>query len=96
VSIASNGAEAAEGDPSRPIQVLPEQLSADALAALVESFILREGTDYGLHEVALETKKNQVLRSLEKKEVLILFDPESESINLLTAQAARALLGDPR
>lgn len=63
-----------------------EKLSSEALVALIESFILREGTDYGSQEVALETKVEQIHRQLVSGEVQIVFDPESESISIVRPQ----------
>ena len=33
-----------------------KELSPDALSGVIQSFVLREGTDYGEQEVAFETK----------------------------------------
>lgn len=44
-----------------PVEVPRELLSHEAFEALVDSFILREGTDYGVQEIALETKRKRVL-----------------------------------
>jgi len=59
-------------------------LSADALRGLVESFVLREGTDYGAREVPHEQKVANVLAQLGRGEVQILFDPETETATLCT------------
>lgn len=71
-------------NPQSPIEVPADQLSRDTIDALIESFILREGTDYGTEEVALSQKMKQVRRQLEKKEIKIVFDAESESVTLMT------------
>ena len=63
-----------------------DQLSADTLDALLEEFITREGTDYGVVEVALDVKVNQLMRQIKKGEVLIVFDAASESTTLMTRQ----------
>jgi hypothetical protein len=52
------------------------------LQALIESFVLREGTDYGVEEVPLATKVGQVVRQLQRGEAQILFDPETESVDI--------------
>ncbi|MBX2986578.1 MAG: YheU family protein [Bdellovibrionaceae bacterium] len=67
-----------------PIEVPPAQLSEGALAALIESFVLREGADYGREEVAFETKVRQVRQQLGRGDVIIVFDPNTESVTLLT------------
>ena len=68
-----------------PVEVLPDDLSAEALRGVIESFVLREGTDYGERDVPFETKVAQVLGQLERGEARILFDPVTESITLVVA-----------
>ena len=53
---------------------------------MIEEFILREGTDYGAHEISLEDKRAQVRNQLDKGEVLITFDPRTENCTLMTRQ----------
>jgi uncharacterized protein YheU (UPF0270 family) len=42
------------------IEIPADKLSAEVLHAVIEEFILREGTDYGSYEVSLENKIDQV------------------------------------
>lgn len=64
--------------------IIPYQrLAPETLYSLIESFVVREGTDYGYHEVALETKVEQVRQQIIHSEVMIVFDNATESINLL-------------
>jgi len=70
-----------------PIRLAPDDLEPDTLRAVIESFVLREGTDYGLHETALEVKVDQVLTQLQRGEAHITFDPATESINLVVTSA---------
>ena len=58
-------------------------LSQQALDQLIEDFVLREGTDYGHNEYSLEAKKKHVIRQIEQKQVIISFDPETESCTLI-------------
>ena len=58
-------------------------LSQDALDSLVQEFVTREGTDYGLREYSLEEKVKSVQRQLERGEVVIAFDLEQESATLV-------------
>ena len=44
------------------MKISPQQLSAEALTGVVDAFILREGTDYGVQEYTLEEKRQRVLR----------------------------------
>lgn len=67
-----------------PVEIPVEALSVDALAGIIDEFILREGTDYGASEVAYSTRTAQVRRQLESGDVKIVFDPNTESVTLLT------------
>jgi uncharacterized protein YheU (UPF0270 family) len=66
-----------------PIVVPYTELAPDLLHAVVESFVLREGTDYGEKEISLEAKVARVLVQLKNGEARILFDPESESVTIV-------------
>jgi uncharacterized protein len=70
--------------PPEPIVVPYTELAADLLHAVVESFVLREGTDYGEKEISLEAKVARVMAQLKRGEAKILFDPESESITIVS------------
>jgi uncharacterized protein YheU (UPF0270 family) len=65
------------------IQIEHTQLSPEALRAVVESFVLREGTEYGEREFSLDEKVAQVLRQLERDEARIVFDPQTQSVNIV-------------
>lgn len=73
-------------DNQPPIEISQEVLSADAIKGIIESFILREGTDYGLNEAQFETKYQQILKQLNKGDIKIVFDPNTESVGLITSQ----------
>lgn len=77
-----------------PIVITPEQLSEEALSGIIENFILREGTDYGMVEVSYEKKAQQVRRQIEKGDIKIIFDQTSETVSLLTATAYRKLMSE--
>lgn len=66
-----------------PVIIPHTELSAEALQGVIESFVLREGTDYGSHDVSLQQKVAQVLRQLERKEAQIVYDPDTESIDIV-------------
>ena len=59
------------------------ELSAAALRGVIESFVLREGTDYGERDVPHEAKVAQVLRQLERGEARIMFDPVSQGVSIV-------------
>ena len=54
-------------------------LSPEALRGVIEAFITREGTDYGLHEVPLATKVGQVRHQLDAGIAVIVYDEATES-----------------
>lgn len=66
-----------------------QQISADALQSLAESFVLREGTDYGAEEIPLAVKTAQVLQLIRRGEVVILYSELHETVDLLTKQQYR-------
>ena len=68
------------------IEIPPDSLSREALRALVEEFVTRDGTDYGAVEHSLEAKVTDVLRQLDRGEVCIVFDPESETTTIVSAE----------
>ncbi len=71
--------------------IIPHQeLSPDALHALVEEFVTRSGTDYGNCETPLREKVQQVVQQLEKGEAVIVYDTTLETCNITTAAQARA------
>ena len=74
---------------SEPVEVPYGELPADLLNAVIESFVLREGTDYGEKELSLGDKVARVVRQLKKGEAKILFDPESESVTIAVRQSSR-------
>mgnify|MGYP003593948172 CR=1 FL=1 len=65
------------------MQIPYEALSAEVLKAIIEEFVLREGTEYGHREYSLEAKVAQVKAQLESGEAQIDFDPELETINVV-------------
>ncbi|MDT0583667.1 MULTISPECIES: YheU family protein [Alteromonadaceae] len=60
-----------------------DSIDTDTLYRLIESFVLREGTDYGEEEVPLEEKVNQVLEQLQEGLVVIEYSEEHESVNII-------------
>ncbi len=61
-----------------------QQLNADTLQRLIESYVLREGTDYGDEEIALADKTAAVRQQIQQGQVLILYSELHESVDLLT------------
>ena len=66
------------------VEVQSDNLSKAALQGLAEEFVSRAGTDYGREEKLFESKLNDVLRQIESGDVRIVYDPRTESANLIT------------
>ncbi|MEY4576401.1 MAG: hypothetical protein RL701_1104 [Pseudomonadota bacterium] len=64
------------------VEIPLDQLSPDALRGVIDDFVLREGTDYGLVEVSLERKREQVLAQLKSGKARVLFDPSTETCTI--------------
>lgn len=58
-------------------------LSPDTLEALIEEFVLREGTDYGEFEVPLTQKILQIRKQLDRGDIVIVYDADSESCTII-------------
>lgn len=73
------------GDEAEPaaVEIDHRKLSPEALRGVVESFVGREGTDYGLHEKTLEQKVADVMRQLLSGQAVITFERETETINII-------------
>ena len=66
------------------VEVPPSALSPEALIGVVDEFVTREGTDYGEREYTLLEKRAQLMRLLERGEVILVYDPKSGSTTLLS------------
>ncbi len=68
-------------------------LSPASLEGLIESFVSREGTDYGEVEVSLADKTAEVKRQLDNGEALILYDEKTESATVMPTHQVTLILG---
>jgi hypothetical protein len=59
-------------------------LQPDTLRALIEEFVLREGTEYGEHDVPLAEKVDAVMRQLKRGEARVLYDADSDTTTIAT------------
>ena len=62
------------------------ELSEDALRGVLESFVLREGTEYGERDFSLEQKVAHVVSQLKRGEAQIVFDPGSETVDIVVVK----------
>ena len=64
--------------------IIPWQdLAPETLDSLIESFVLREGTDYGEHERSLEQKVADVRRQLKNGEAVLVWSELHEPVNIM-------------
>ncbi|NMM41050.1 YheU family protein [Pseudoalteromonas arctica] len=68
-----------------------EQLDKDTLYNLIESYVLREGTDYGDVEYSMEAKVAQVKQQLHNGEAMLFFSELHESVTIISKGEFKAL-----
>ena len=64
-----------------------QEVPPETLYSLIESFVLREGTDYGEHERSLEQKVNDVKRQLKSGDVVLVWSELHETVNIMPRNA---------
>jgi uncharacterized protein YheU (UPF0270 family) len=67
-----------------------DQLPNETLTAIIEGFILREGTEYGAEDVSKEAKISQVKKQLEQGSAVLVYSELHESINILPSDQFKA------
>lgn len=60
-----------------------QDLAPETLDSLIESFVLREGTDYGEHERSLEIKVADVKQQLKSGEAVLVWSELHETVNIM-------------
>jgi uncharacterized protein YheU (UPF0270 family) len=71
--------------------IIPWQdVSPETLENLIETFVLREGTDYGEHERSLEDKVADVRRQLERGDVVLVWSELHETVNIMPRNEFRS------
>lgn len=59
-----------------------QQLEESTLYNVLDSFILREGTDYGERELSLAEKRERLLQQLKADKVVIVWSELHESLDI--------------
>lgn len=78
------------------IAVPIDALSQDAVQGVLEEFVNREGTDYGEQELTLQQKSSCLLQQWRRGEVVLVFDPESETTTFMSRSDWLVLSTDER
>ena len=78
--------------PERWLIVPPEQLSDEALSGVLQEYISREGTDYGLREITFEAQLEQAKSAMLDGECILIFDRQTECCQLLSRPQLKELV----
>ncbi len=73
-------------DEAGVIEIPYQSLSQQALSGIVEEFASRDGTDYGEFEFSLADKVTQVEAQLKSGHLTLLFDPISQSCQIVNSR----------
>jgi uncharacterized protein YheU (UPF0270 family) len=79
---------------SRFVEVPPARLEPRVLQALLEEYASRDGTDYGERELSLAEKEGNLRRQLSDGALILLYDTQAETWDLLEREQAQLLLDD--
>ncbi len=69
---------------NKKLMIIPyDKLSPEALQALIEEFVTRDGTDTGYEKKSLENDVAMVKRQLKRGDVVIVFDQSTKTSNIV-------------
>lgn len=69
------------------MMIIPlDQINQDTLHAIIEDFILREGTDYGAVDATKEDKVAQIQLQLKQGSAVLVYSELHESVNILPTE----------
>ncbi|MEW6995304.1 YheU family protein [Colwelliaceae bacterium MEBiC 14330] len=63
-----------------------DKISGETLLAIIEEFILREGTDYGDENICNATKIAQVKQQLEFGSAVLVYSELYETVNIVPSE----------
>jgi len=75
-----------DGGTAEPVVIPYTELSEEALRGVLESFVLREGTEYGERDYSLDQKVAHVIRQLRRGDAQIVFDPGTETVDIVVVR----------
>lgn len=62
-----------------------DSISPEVLDSIIESYVLQEGTEYGLEDVSLAEKIEQVRNELVSGSAVVVYSELHETVNILPA-----------
>jgi uncharacterized protein YheU (UPF0270 family) len=75
-----------DDDDAGVVEVPYAALAPPTLRAVVEEFVTRDTTDYGVRERTLEEKVVDVMRQLVRGEAKVVFDTKTGTVNIVRAR----------
>ena len=72
------------------MQIPVDRLDEETLTRVIEEFVTREGTDYGLSSPDLAAKVDGIRRKLKSGEAVLCYDEPSESCHIMSREAYRS------
>lgn len=77
--------------------IIPYQnLSPEALHGVIEEFVTRDGTDYGLVEATLDQKINDVMRQVKKGDAVLVYEEDTQTTNIVRKEDIARDKANPR
>lgn len=61
-----------------------DEIEPSVLKAIIEQYVLREGTEYGSRDYSLEEKVARVEAQIKKGDVIIMWSETHETVNLVS------------
>jgi uncharacterized protein YheU (UPF0270 family) len=77
-----NNVELQEGGVNVPYQ----QIDRETLLRMIQEFVSRDGADWGDAGCTLDDKVDQVFQQLQHKQVKIVFDLHSQTVNIVACR----------
>lgn len=68
-----------------------DALEPDTLENILNDIVSRDGTDYGDYDLSAEQKRQQALKALQSGEAVLVFDTESETIQMVDRRVAERM-----
>ena len=68
------------------LQILPKDISKEALEGIIQAYVLREGTDYVVQAHTFPEKCLQVMDQISRGEVKLWYDEGTQSVELILSR----------
>jgi len=78
---------------NRKVMIIPyDKLSPEALQALIEEFVTRDGTDTGYEKKSIENDVAMVKRQLKRGDAVIVYDQSTKTNNIVPKDRLKEFL----